>query len=101
MERCNILLLTPSEDHPAALDQFLGARLAASSGPASNVISLEVDSFIRGNLQDIKAKVVRWSGKIAGIVGSTTSQNRLVWAKSLKRRSYFALYRITIVPSRS
>jgi ABC-type branched-subunit amino acid transport system substrate-binding protein len=71
MERCTILFLTPNEDHPAALDQSLGARLAAFSGPASNVIALEVDSFIRGNLQDLETKVVRWSGKIAGIVGST------------------------------
>jgi len=71
MEKSRLLLIQPRENHPSALDQALGARLAALCGPAHTCVDLAEDSFERGKLGDLESKLTEWSGKIVAVIGAT------------------------------
>ncbi len=68
----SILLLRPTEDHPSPVDQSLGSRLAVTVGASSEPITLEHDSFRRGDLGDLETTLRRWVTKVSGVVGSTS-----------------------------
>ena len=53
---------------PIATDQSLGARLAATEGPARQGIIVEHQRFERGNLDDLENAMRSWAGKVSGVV---------------------------------
>lgn len=72
MEKARIVLLKPTGNQPSTVDQSLGARLSATQGPVRHRIRFEEESFRRGDLEDLERSLLRWSGKVSGVVGATS-----------------------------
>ena len=71
MEPIRILLLRPDGDEPSAVDQSLGARLAARLGEDEPEIYLDEASFRHGDIDDLAKVFAHRRGKISGVIGAT------------------------------
>ncbi|MBM4297553.1 MAG: ABC transporter substrate-binding protein [Deltaproteobacteria bacterium] len=71
MEPIHILLLRPDSDDPAAVDQSLGARLAATHAPQCAEATIVEASFHHRDLGDLEKALRQQRGAVSAVVGAT------------------------------
>src|SRR5262245_57332930 len=71
MEGIHVLLLRPMSDDPSPVDQYLGAKLAATNDPACCNFILHEGHFSQGYLTGLEEKLAHWQGKVSGVIGAT------------------------------